>query len=91
MTHANICACHVPLIKLIPQALKSFPSSTHLGAFSTCMPHVTLRSVHSSVADLDGTSAHGEPPLAIPLMIIMTTSGDWNDSQEGPPRNMDVI
>ena len=32
--------------------------------------------VHSSGGRLGGTSAHGEPPLAIPLMIFMSTQGE---------------
>ena len=35
-------------------------------------------SIHSSVAILGGTSANGDPPLAIPLMIFMTTQKQSN-------------
>jgi len=43
------------------------------------MPRLTVflsHSVRSSGGRLGGTSAHGEPPLAIPLMIFMSTQGE---------------
>ena len=48
-------------------------------------------SVHSSGARLGGTSAHEEPPPAIPLMIFMTIGGEWTGSHAGLPLNLDWV
>ena len=58
---------------------------------------VPLPQHSSSGARLGGTSAHEEPPLAILLMIFMTTkaigghSGDWTYPKIGPDLTRSVV
>jgi len=62
-------------------------------AHARCAAAVPQR--FSSGARPGGGSTHGEPPLAILLMIFMTTqkpsdwgqSGDWTNFHAGPPLN----
>ena len=62
------CPSTCKLRSVIPLSLEFFPQQYTF----VYIQHLLSHSVRSSGASLGGTSAHGEPPLAIPLMIIMT-------------------